>query len=157
LRRTAGASLSQPANLGLGLRWTAALAEIEAYEAIPAAWRQAVLAEFDRAVRSRVAADQALALVDPSLVDPSVRPAAPGLVPVVHTDDVDPRRAYLALARGMGRRRPCHLGQPVAVGGRWALRVCASMPMITDAAEHGFSGIEADLDEAFDGWSALNR
>jgi hypothetical protein len=152
LRRSAGIGLSQPANLGLGLRWTAALAEIEAYEAIPAPWRVAVLTEFDRAVRSRVAADKGLALIDPA-----GRPATPGLVAIVHADGGDPRREYLALARGLGRRRPCHLGQPVAVGARWALRVCASMPMITAAAEHGFSGIEADLDEAFDGWAALRR
>ncbi len=111
-----------------------------------------MLAEFDRAVRSRVAADKGLALVDPAS-----RPAAPGLVAIVHADGGDPRRDYLALARGLGRRRPCHLGQPVAVGPRWALRVCASMPMITDAAEHGFAGIEADLDEAFESGPALRR
>ena len=152
LRRAVGAGLAQPANLGLGLRWSAALAEIEAYEAIPADWRRAVLAEFDRAVRDRVAADPQLALVDPF-----ARTAAPGLVPIVHADGSDPRRAYLAMARGEGGRRPCHLGQPVAVGPRWALRVCASMPMITDAAEHGFGPIEAELDEAFDAWAALRR
>ena len=152
LRRAVGAGLAQPANLGLGLRWSAALAEIEAYEAIPAAWRRAVLAEFDRAVRDRVAADPQL-----SLVDSSARSAASGLVPVVHADGSDPRRAYLAMARGEAGRRPCHLGQPVAVGPRWALRVCASMPMITDAAEHGFGPIEARLDEAFDAWAAHRR
>src|SRR5581483_2196569 len=65
LRRAAAPGLAQPANLGLGLRWTAALAEIEAYEAIPPAWRAAALAEFDQAVRSRVAAGGGLALVDP--------------------------------------------------------------------------------------------
>jgi hypothetical protein len=152
LRRGAGAGLAQPANLGLGLRWTAALAEIEAFEAIPAAWRAAVLAEFDRAVRSRVAAGSGLALVDPPAAC-----AAPGLVSIVHADGGDPRRAWLAMARGDGGRRPCHLGQPVAVGPHWALRVCASMPMITDAAERGFAEIEASLDEAFESWAALRR
>jgi hypothetical protein len=149
LRRAVGAGLAQPANLGLGLRWSAALAEIEAYEAIPADWRRAVLAEFDRAVRDRVAADPQLALVDPP-----ARAAAPGLVPIVHADGSDPRGAYLAMAHGEAGRRPCHLGQPVAVGSRWALRVCASMPLIADAAEHGFGPIEAGLDEAFDAWAA---
>lgn len=151
LRHTA-AGLVQPANLGLGLRWTAALAEIEAYEAIPAGWRAAVLAEFDRAVRDRVAADAGLALADPS-----ARRGAPGLVPIVHADGSDPRGVYLAMSRGDGGRRPCHLGQPVAVGPQWALRVCASMPMIADAADAGFDGIEAGLDEAFDTWAALRR
>ncbi len=150
LRCALAPGLAQPANLGLGLRWTAALAEIEAYEALPAARRFAVLEEFGRSVRARVAAESGLALVDPP-----GQPAAPGLTPIVHADGGDPRRAYLALAQGQGGRRPCHLGQPVAVGPRWALRVCASMPMITDAAERGFGEIEAALDEAFDSWAAL--
>ena len=152
LRRRATPGLAQSANLGLGLRWMAALAEIEAYEAIPAAWRLAALAEFDRAVRARVAADDALALVDPT-----GRPAAPGLVPIVHADAGDARRAWLAMSRGEGGRRRCHLGQPVAVGPRWALRVCASMPMITEAAERGFGAIEAGLDEVFDAWASVRR
>ena len=42
---------------------------------------------------------------------------------------------YAALTNGDGARRPCHLGQPVAVGPALALRVCASMPMITAAAQ----------------------
>jgi hypothetical protein len=55
------------------------------------------------------------------------------------------------------RRRPCHLGQPVMVGERAALRVCASMPMVTWAAEQGFAGVEAGLDELFEAWAALRR
>ena len=60
LRRPFTVGLNHPANLGLGLRWTAALAEIEAYERIPAAWRAALLEDFDRAVRARVAGDREL-------------------------------------------------------------------------------------------------
>jgi hypothetical protein len=41
------------------------------------------------------------------------------------------------------------------VGPRQALRVCASMPMIIDAAERGFAAIEADLDQAFESWARL--
>src|SRR6185312_2080171 len=152
LRGAVAPGLVQGANLGLGLRWAAALAEIEAYEAIPGAWRAAVLTEFEHAVRDRALADAALTLVDA----PS-RSAAAGLVAVAHADGGDPRRAWLALARGGPGRRPCHLGQPVAVGSRWALRVCASMPMITDAAQRGFAAIEADLDEAFEAWAAVRR
>ena len=152
LRRRAAPSLAHAANLGLGLRWAAALAEIEAYEAIPPAWRAAALAEFDRAVRSRVLAEDALALLDP----PGL-PCAPGLVPIVQTDGGDARRAWLAMSRGEGGRTPCHFGQPVAVGPRWALRVCASMPMITEAAERGFGAIETGLDQAFDAWASVRR
>ena len=108
-----------------------------------------MLAVFDRAVRARVAADPGLALADERAG------SAPGLVPILHTDGADPRAVYEALTAGEGTRRPCHLGQPVAVGPALALRVCASMPMITGAAEHGFAAIEADLDEAFEAWARL--
>ena len=149
LRRPFAAGLTHPANLGLGLRWSAALAEIEAYEAVPAEWRAAMLADFDRAVRARVAADIGLALADAGAG------SAPGLVPIFHTDSADPRAIYEALAASDGAHRPCHLGQPVAVGPALALRVCASMPMVTEAAEHGFAAIESDLDEAFESWARL--
>ena len=150
LRRPFGAGLIHPANLGLGLRWSAALAEIEAYEAIPAARRAAVLDGFDRSVRAHVDADPGLALTDRA-----AHRGAPGLIPILHVDRADPRAIYEALASGEGGRRPCHLGQPVAVGPALALRVCASMPMITDAAERGFAAVEADLDEVFETWARL--
>jgi hypothetical protein len=154
LRRPFAAQLAHPANLGLGLRWSAALAEIEAYEAIPAAWRAAMLDDFDRTVRARVDADPGLALADRSARSATVS-AAPGLIAIFHADRSDPRTVYEALTRGEGGRRPCHLGQPVAVGAMLALRICASMPMITDAAERGFAAVEADLDEAFESWARL--
>jgi hypothetical protein len=150
LQRPFTVGLNHPANLGLGLRWSAALAEIEAYERVSAVWRAALLDDFDRAVRSRVAADPGLALADPS-----AQSSAPGLVPIVHADGADPRPVYEALARGKAGGRPCHLGQPVTIGPRLALRVCASMPMITQAAEQGFAAVEADLDEAFESWARL--
>jgi hypothetical protein len=149
LRRPFASGLAHPANLGLGLRWSAALAEIEAFEAVPAARRAAILAAFDRAVLARVAADPGLALADPG------DPAAAGLVPIAHADGSDPRAVYEALGAGEGTRRPCHLGQPVVVGPRTALRVCASMPMITDAADRGMAPVEADLDAAFASWARL--
>jgi hypothetical protein len=149
-RRDVARGLVHPVNLGLGLRWAAALAEIEAYERLPAVWRSAALAQFERAVQRRVAAADGL-----ELVDGAACAGAPGLVPVFHADGSDPRRAYLALARGEDGRTPCHLGQPVAVGPRVALRVCASMPMITEAADLGFGQIEAALDQVFESWARV--
>ena len=150
LRRPFAANLAHAANLGLGLRWSAALAEIEAFEAVPAKWRTAMLADFDRAVRALIAASPGL-----ELADHGAATAAPGLVPILHTGGADPRAVYQALTSGEGACRPCHHGQPVAVGAALALRVCASMPMITAAAEHGFAAIETDLDEAFESWARL--
>jgi hypothetical protein len=146
-------ALPHPANLGLGLRWAAALAEIEAYEAAPRALRTELLSAFDRAVRERVEAARGLALLDPA-----DRPGAPGLTAIVHTDGVDARATYEALQRPAGPDRPiCHLGQPVTVGARTALRVCASMPMITAAAEHGFQPLARELDRVFAAWEAARR
>ncbi|HEY2710455.1 MAG TPA: hypothetical protein VGI95_20625 [Caulobacteraceae bacterium] len=150
LRGPFAAGLAHPANLGLGLRWSAALAEIEAFERISTARRAALLGAFEQAVRARVADEAGLILADATGDGGS-----PGLLAIQHADGSDPRTVYEALGEGVGNPRPCHLGQPVAVGPRTALRLCASMPMISDAAEHGFSAIEADLDEAFGSWAAL--
>jgi hypothetical protein len=153
LRRGVARGLPHPANLGLGLRWTAALAEIEAYVALPAATRDALLAAFGQAVRDRVAADPALALLDADLSDGDL--ANLGLAPIVHADGSDPRGVYEALQRGDAGGAPCHLGQPVALGPRTALRVCASMGMIVEAANAGFAPLEADLDQVFAAWARL--
>lgn len=147
LRRGLG-RMTHRANLGLGLRWTAALAEIESYVALPAATRSKLLATFGDEVRGRVAADPSLALLDPDLADR-------GLISIVHADGSDPRAVYQALRRGDDRGRPCHLGQPVAVGPRTALRVCASMGMIVEAATCGVGRMTADLDQVFAAWARL--
>ena len=150
LQRPFTIGLNHPANLGLGLRWSAALAEIEAYERVPAVRRAVLLDDFDRAVRARVADDPGL-----ELADPTAKAAAPGLIAILHNDGADPRVVYEGLATGKAGGRACHLGQPVAVGPRLALRVCASMPLIARAAEQGFAAVEADLDEAFESWARL--
>jgi hypothetical protein len=151
LRPAFAASLRHPANLGLGLRWTAALAEIEAYQGIAPDVRDGLAAGFDRAVRARVDADPGLMLLDAG--EPL---GAPGLTPILHTGGADVRAVYEALQRPCMPGAPaCHLGQPVAVGERTALRVCASMPMITDAAARGVAPLEADLDRLFATWAAL--
>jgi hypothetical protein len=152
LRASFAGELRAGANLGLGLRWAAALAEMEAFESLWPAQRETILAAFDHAVRRCVAADGALALLD------EAEGGAPGLTPVVHTGDVDARRVYEALRRPADPSlRPCHLGQPVEVAGRAALRVCASMPMVVSAAVRGVQSLEADVAEAFEGWAAARR
>ncbi len=149
LRPVFAARLRHPANLGLGLRWSAALAEIDAFEALAACRRDALVAEFDQAVRARVAATRGLALLD---TDEPL--GAPGLTPIVHTDAADARAVYAALQQpDRAGVAACHLGQPVVVGARTALRVCASMPMIIDAAARGIASLEADLDRLFDAWA----
>jgi glutamate/tyrosine decarboxylase-like PLP-dependent enzyme len=150
LRARFAGGLAHPANLGLALRWTAALAEIEAFEAIPQQTRERLIAAFDAAVRARVAADRELETLDET-------PGAAGLVAIVQRSGADPRMVYEALKAPPAGARPCHLGQPVAIGARTALRVAASMPMIIAAASDGFAALEADLDALFDSWAAARR
>jgi len=153
LRPRFAAGLTHPANLGLALRWAAALAEIEAFEALAASRRQILLEAFRAAVHARIAELSGLALLD----GPRSAGAA-GLVAIVDRDGADANAVHAALMAPSDRlARPCHLGQPVAVAGRVALRVCASMPMITAAAETGFSALEADLDALFEAWAAARR
>ena len=113
---------------------------------------RAMLADFDRAVRGPCRRRSG----------PGARrsrragPAAPGLIPIFHVDGADPR----ARLRGAGDGRAAAAGPATSAsrsrsGASLALRVCASMPMITDAAERGFAAVEADLDEAFESWARL--
>jgi len=139
-------------NLGLALRWTAALDAIEDYAALPEDHRGVLLARFDAAVRARVRADPALSLLDEESL------GVPGLVPVVHADGSDARLIHETLALpASGNVRPCHLGQPVEIGATAALRVCASMPLITRAAHDGFAVLEDELDEVFEAWALARR
>jgi hypothetical protein len=57
-----------------------------------------------------------------------------------------------------------HLGQPVAIGPRTALRVCASAPLISDVAERafackslekGFAQWVNNIDMSFEKWRRL--
>ncbi len=60
--------------------------------------------------------------------------------------------------------RACHLGQPVPIGEKAVLRVCASMPMVLDIAarimdgetiESAVAPVLADLDLLFEKWDWL--
>lgn len=118
-------------NLGLGLRWEAALHEIEAYHGLPKSLRHDVTTAFGAAVEAELAAH------------PQLRPILGGRRPDL------PERTIFPIVIGEGRaasaaglwaalRQPAaghpgryYLGQPVEVGAVSALRVCASMPLIT--------------------------
>jgi hypothetical protein len=154
-RADVGDGLACPANLGLGLRWSAALAEIEAFEALAPASRRAILDAFEGAVRARVAAAPGLGL----LMEPGE-----GIASIVAIHCGRPaeivRTAWSRLSEpgpAGALAAPCHLGQPVAVGDETVLRLCASMPMISAVAERLAQGrdlalamtpMKADIDRA---------
>jgi hypothetical protein len=159
------------ANLGLGLRWEAALYEMAAFQAIDGALSRAIAALFEAEVRRRVDAAPWLSALD---ADGAPRAGfGPTIVPVRPTGRVG--LAYVdSIYRGLRSRqavagrssRVCHVGQPVAIGETAVLRLCLSAPMISAMARrvgegqslaHAFRPIGDALDQTFDKWEALVR
>lgn len=154
-------------NFGVGLRWEAALSEIEAFLEIPASLRNEVLEIFAKFVRRHVSARPHLSFLDPYLAQ--ARDERPSIFPIfIHDGDaVEARRIYDALhTQGAcgDTASICHLGQPVTVGRRTALRICASMPMVTMISERvrqnmdletAFVPVRDDMDRVFRKWDAL--
>jgi selenocysteine lyase/cysteine desulfurase len=152
-----GLRWSNDANLGLGLRWVAALSEMERYFAIPEALRRAALSRFEEAAGERARAlerlEEAAGIVAP-------RPRGVLCFAMTHRDGAPFSAAETAAiqtrlrlpsiadaAQNPERRQVFHVGQPVAIGNKWALRVCASAPLISDIAEPMQTG--AALEAAF--------
>lgn len=169
LRKTFGADLGVVANLGLGLRWEAALALIEPYFAVLADLRLHILDWFAAAVESRVAERPHLRLALAAPQDaPTIfsiisrgRSATPEGAALLYkglSAPIAPSGAPAALARA------CHVGQPVPIGSEAALRICASMPLVLDIVrriaegetiEDAFAPAAADLDLLFCKWDWL--
>jgi hypothetical protein len=141
-------------NLGLGLRWTAALAEYEAYLAIPEDLRQMILAAFSRKARHLAAIC--------SGVDPEARPLddvdnalRESIVPLILDEPhlaVEPMQhaqtlhESLTLPCGVSVGDvPCHLGPPMRFGSTIALTVSASAPMVAEIGERIARGIDFEI------------
>jgi len=118
-------------NVGLGLRWEAALHEIEAFQALPRGVRHDVTLAFGAAVEAELSAHPGLRpLLGPRRADQPERT----IFPVVIDDGAATTAAGLWAALRVprdGHPGRYYLGQPVEVGAVSALRVCASMPLIT--------------------------
>lgn len=160
-------ALPEVANLGLLLRWEAALAELRAFRAVPEAKVTAFLEVFAAEIRARLAADPAF------LPLPTPAPergadfvagwdAVPSVFPfllqrggrVVGREDL--ARRYQAL-----RQNHIQLGQPVACGWRdgqavAALRLCASARLVVEAADpRGCAAVLARAMAVLDGVAAV--
>ncbi len=118
-------------NVGLGLRWEAALHEIEAFHALPKSVRHDVTLAFGYAVEAELAAHpglrQVLGARRPDLPDRTIVPIVIGEGSAAAAADLW-ARLRVSVPGHAGRY---YLGQPVEVGAVSALRVCASMPLIT--------------------------
>lgn len=163
-------------NLGLMLRWEAALAELRAFHRLAPGEIAAVFDRFGRAVAAQLAAEPAFEALLPA--DLGERPggreswdARPTIFPFLlrHADGApfshdETLRAYAALRRPLAPREgspltpaqaalPVELGQPVALGSRdgvpiSALRVCMSARLAVEAATGGEGAVLDRLRDA---------
>jgi hypothetical protein len=160
LQRDFTAALDTLFNLGLGLRWEAALAPIEAFFLLPESLRIQILAWFGAEVERHIAARPHLRLA---------AGAANSSIFALVTGGAEGFGEATALYRALAEpaddpelARACHVGQPVEIGNEAALRICASMPLVLDIAAHMAEGrtinsapVAGDLDFLFRKWDRL--
>jgi hypothetical protein len=161
LQATFARDLTTTANLGLGLRWSAALAELTRFAAVDPRLQQRFLTEFEREVRLLAGRTPRVAALDHSAhgIVPN-----PSIVPLVlaHADGRCMSAAEAAKVQARLRTaiasetlegaaptltRIFHVGQPVQLGARAVLRVCASAPRVNAVAEQVAQG--AAFEDAF--------
>ncbi len=166
--------LPDRANIGVLLRWHAALLEWEQLLAIPPDEVERVTRAFVLAVEHRLRRDPAFELIATRALDRRPLRLAPedlqayDTLPTVFPfllakrdsagrrigllDSSEAREVYRRLAGGGGTARAVRLGQPVSLGTRLgtkvsALRLCLSARQIVEAAT-GRAGLEALLADA---------
>jgi hypothetical protein len=154
LRSKIAARFASHINIGLGLRWEAALWEMDRFRAVPEPLAVAIAQRFQWEVRRR-ARDAGLTIL---CREGGVSDWASTIMSIAARDtDGRPYSAQQASALQEGLRRPSasgaaitdeifHVGQPVPVGPDLALRVCLSAPMISDVAQRCSGSVM--LDEA---------
>jgi hypothetical protein len=170
LRERLRGDFAQIADLRLGLRWEAALAELEAFFAIDPGRRAAISTAMLREAHRHLAASPFLKAADFR----GAGQGAPLLLPILTFDErgraikADKlRRALADPAERLDRnaaRRPIHLGGAISIGRRKALRLAPGAAQINVVAERlaegqsfseAFQPLADDLREAFVRWSEL--
>jgi hypothetical protein len=145
LRRKIGQPFAAPYNIGAGLRWEAALAELERVFALPVQFRDAVAGGFANTIRQCVSTSRYLALIDdvpPVGECQSTRTIHPIVTLAGSNSDLASEHIHHQLRLPPSDGASCgasksvfHVGQPVRVGSRSVLRVCLSATHIVDVAE----------------------
>ncbi len=146
-------------NVGQALRWTAALAEMRAYFAVPASFRSLAMAEFAQFVTQCIRERPNLRLLEqpPAQLDADEEFSVPTVFAFLPTRDgracsmTEAKRLYQALNEDLSaldggftpRQRKllaqcCHIGQPVLIPqsageGGGALRVSADARLISES------------------------
>jgi hypothetical protein len=143
----AGASMNEAANFGLLLRWEAALEELRAFAAVPAAEVETFVRSFADAVCGRLADDPAFEPLPTRALDRAAVGVVAGwdrtatIFPFLlkGRDGYLDAKASAAVYRSLSESAGVRLGQPVACGAREgrpiaALRLCNSARLIVEAA-----------------------
>jgi hypothetical protein len=167
LRETLDGCFAAAANIGMGLRWEAALVELEALFALDVALRDRVVARFSELVCG-YAASSCFELIDRDHEDVrhrtifSIVTSGSNGMPLA-ADAV--QRALLAPLRVAGvPDRVFQVGQSVVIGNRSAVRVCLSAPQIAGIGESvragkefeaAFAPLAADVAGLFCKWSCV--
>jgi hypothetical protein len=157
------------ANIGMGLRWEAALAELECLFALDIDLHDRVIARFSELVCQHASSSSSFDVIDR---DHEEDIGCRTIFPIVTSDgngmplaaDAVQRALLAPLRPGVAGvpDRVFHVGQSVAVGNRSAVRVCLSAPQITDVGERmragkgfeaAFAPLAADLADLFGKWS----
>jgi hypothetical protein len=160
------------ANFGLGLRWIAALAEMERFASVPTSLAAEAVSRFATEIARRAAEVPGLRVLAEE--GGAAAEWARTIVPIVVQGadgsplSLDAARAIQRALRAPRAAHPAargfHLGQPVAIGSDSALRVCMSAPMINAFADRvaagasvdaAFAPIGEDLRELFESWRNL--
>jgi len=171
-RHAMGDIFDAPMNVGLGLRWTAALTEFDRYRATPRGMREMILDDFGRRARA-MAARREVVDVEPRPLDED-EPCRASLIALFPRDPRGGRASFLAASAihtGLALPRPqsagdaiCHIGAPVRAGQSAILTISASAAMVADVFERLERGISyeraigpvwRDLATVFDKWEAL--
>jgi hypothetical protein len=141
-------------NSGLGLRWEAALAEIEAFSALDPAHAARAVALFGVEARKNIARCPGLLLMETP---------EPTILPILSRDVSGaplPAGPILHALRAKG----FFIGQGVKIGGGEVLRLCLAAPQIVDFAlrrkrgadeTSAFAPLARDMTALFDAWRAL--
>jgi len=169
LRGCPGFTFKFEANIGLGLRWAAALDAIAAYAAVGEAQQALIIDHFNRQVRERAAGVSGVAL-HPD--DAAEHLGSRSIIPLTVKMDEgtfaplnEVQRMQVAL-REPADGPVCHVGQAVRVGPRNVLRVAISAQDVAAVAvqmaagqslEKAFRPVASDLDAVFAKWSKITH
>ena len=166
LRARFNASLSTEANIGLGLRWVAALDLMDRVSRISAPLRASMIARFASAVAARTSNLRFIAC--PAYIGHNAH-AASSIIPLTVLDragqpaSFDEAQRIHAGLRAVGDAPICHVGQAVRLGSRTVLRLAMSANDLaviaerhsTQTLDEAFRPLEADLDAVLAKWALL--